>query len=183
VSIEIRRERALKETEEDGVLANLPADLKVLDPTEAEELHLLVVDYYKQEQQRKLFLKEKEAIDAKADRDAALRLKGSELADRERLQELGLTDRELELALAKKDAEIQKLELAAKEAEANEARAKAHLSELHLETVRNDAKGLLKHELQEAQVARGRERFAKKDLAATADIPLPLTPPSVEPAS
>jgi multidrug efflux pump subunit AcrA (membrane-fusion protein) len=100
---------------------------------------------------------------AKADRDAALTFKNLEIAERERARQQELAEQERKLVVAQQQAELEKLELAAKEAETNEAKAKAHLSQLNLEIVQNDAKGLLKHQLQEAQVERGRERFAKKD--------------------
>ena len=89
--------------------------------------------------------------------------KNLEIAERERARQQELAEQERKLVVAKQQAELEKLELAAKEAETNEAKAKAHLSQLNLEIVQNDAKGLLKHQLQEAQVERGRERFAKKD--------------------
>ena len=176
-----RKERA-------NSLAAIPADLRKHDPIDAQGLRELVLEYDRQEQQLRVFemhakaleqqekaferqtkvhAKEKEvyererdAMHAKADRDAALTLKNLEIAQREQERQRELADQERKAALAKQQAELEKLELAAKEAEANEAKAKAHLTKLNLEIVQNDPQGLLKHQLQEAQVARGRERFA-----------------------
>ena len=119
--------------------------------------------------EKEVYQKEQEAMQAKADRDAALTFKTLEIAERERErqrelaeQDRKLAEKERELALAKQEAELEKLELAAKEAEANEAQAKAHLKKLELEVVQNDPRGLLKHQLQEQQVARTRQRFLKR---------------------
>jgi hypothetical protein len=179
-----RRERATK-------LSAIPAELRKHDPIDAQSLRDLVLEYDRQEQQlrvlemhakaleqqeiayekqgkvhakeKEVYEKERDAMHAKADRDAALTFKNLEIAERERARQQELAEQERKLVVAQQQAELEKLELAAKEAETNEAKAKAHLSQLNLEIVQNDAKGLLKHQLQEAQVERGRERFAKKD--------------------
>jgi len=185
-----RRERAL-------ALSNIPADQRKPDSVGAHDLRKKALDYDLQEQQfriyqmqeealkqeekalkqkglvhtreKEVYEKEREAMHAKADRDAASTFKNLEIAERESERQRELAEQDRKLALAKQQAEIEKLELAAKEAEANEAKAKAHLSKLNLEVVQNDPKGLLKHQLQAAQVERGRQRFGRED-GATAEM-------------
>ncbi|RFC44016.1 MAG: protein of unknown function DUF4407/DUF4407 [Verrucomicrobia bacterium] len=112
------------------------------------------------EKEKMAAAKEAEAIRAKADRDAALTLKNLEIEELERTRQQKVAEEGRKAAQLQRQTKLEELELAVKEAEANQAKTRAHLSELELKTAKNDPQGLLKHQLQEQQVARGRERFA-----------------------
>lgn len=164
-------------------MADIPAELRKPDAQGAEDLRRRALDLSLQEQrvrvqalhkqalenegkaleeQAKVHQKEQAAILARAERDAALKLKNLELEEKERAREQKVADEKRKLAQAERQAKLEQLELAVKEAEANEALAKAHLSELNLKVVKNDPQGLLKHQLHKEQVKRGEERFAQR---------------------
>jgi hypothetical protein len=98
---EIRREQVVQETDQGGVLANVPASLRNFDPNETQDLHQQVFEYYRKEQQRRLWLKEKEELLAKAERDAAQ-------AESQAMVDIRKATKEAEAAKAKRVAEVEK---------------------------------------------------------------------------
>ncbi len=141
---EIRREQVVQETAEGGVLANVPASLRNFDPNETQALHQQVFEYYQKEQQRRFWLKEKEELVAKAERDAAA-------------------------AEAKTTVDIRR---ATKEAEAAKAETEAAKAKRLAEVEKSDPHGLFKHDLRKAQVDRDEEKFKPlRDSLSSAPMP------------